>query len=112
MSEEGIRRRMTASETEELRHLTERVGVTRREAELMLENDDLWTMLVPEERFVHEDPEEEARKWEEASLVLYDAGTLVLWHSEAPFVAIVDAASRCNAAAERAKARVRETSAE
>lgn len=105
MSEEGIRRRITASEAEELRHLTERVGVTPREAELMLENDDLWTMLVPEQRFVHEDPEEEARKWEEASLMLYDAGTLVIWHSEAAFAAIVDAACRCKAAAERARER-------
>ena len=97
---------MTASETEELAHLTERVGVTRREAELMLENDDLWTMLVPEQRYVHEDPKEEARKWEEASLMLNDAGTLVLWHSEAAFAAMVDAASRCKAAAQRARERV------
>ena len=109
MSEEGIRRRMTASETEELAHLTERVGVTHREAELMLENDDLWTMLVPEQRFVHEDPEEEARKWEEASLMLYDAGTLVLWHSEVAFAAIVDAASRCKAAAARARERAEDS---
>jgi hypothetical protein len=43
------------------------VGVTPREAELILENDelvndDLWTIL-PEQRFVSEDAEEEARKW-------------------------------------------------
>lgn len=103
---------MTASEAEELTHLTERVGVTRREAELMLENDDLWTMLVPEERFAHEDPEEEARKWEEASLVLDDAGKLVLWHSEAAFAAIVDAASRCEVAAKQARERAERESEE
>jgi hypothetical protein len=60
-------RRIVDERQEELAHLTERVGVTPREAELILENDelvndDLWTIL-PEQRFVSEDAEEEARKW-------------------------------------------------
>ena len=45
LSEEVIRRRMTASETEELAHLTERVGFTPEEAERVLRDDDLWVAL-------------------------------------------------------------------
>jgi hypothetical protein len=49
------------------------VGVTPKEAELMLENGDLG-MISPERRFVSEDAQEEAHKWEEALLVLEDVG--------------------------------------
>ena len=55
---------------EEIRYLVEEVGLDRRQAELVLRDDDLW-MLLPEYRFAWEPGEEDVRQWELAADFAY-----------------------------------------
>ena len=95
---------------EMLEYLTERVGFTEEEAERAMRDDDLWVSL-PEQRL--EVPDEEAiTEWRAAHRALADLLPLADHIGTGFLIAVTDAMSRTEIALERAKVRVRESSAE
>jgi hypothetical protein len=62
---------------QEMRYLTEEVGVSEEEARLRLRDGDLW-LLHPDQRFDDElQGEEGVRAWEEAAIITHAIGNMV-----------------------------------
>jgi hypothetical protein len=92
-----------------LTHLTEGLpGITQRDAELRLLDEDLW-LLGPEGR-VGLEPEEAVEQWSEAVRALGAFIHVAEHMNEATYQALVDAKVRAGEALMRARERVLEIS--